>query len=53
MVLYILQAVEEVNRGQIKTDDKMYELKSLQEQNKKIEVCKLMTKCMNFITRTK
>jgi len=35
------QAVEEVNRGQIKTGDKLYELKSLQDASKKTEYIKL------------
>ncbi len=33
------QAADEVNKGHIKPSDKLYELKALQEQNKKEEVC--------------
>jgi hypothetical protein len=36
--LGFLQALDKVNTGQIKADDKLYELKSLQESNKKVEV---------------
>ena len=32
------QAIDGVNKGQIKTEDKLYELKALQESNKSIEV---------------
>ncbi|KAJ8304947.1 hypothetical protein KUTeg_018530 [Tegillarca granosa] len=35
------QAVDDVNRGQIKTEDKLYELKSLQEAGKKKEYLKI------------
>lgn len=37
-VVTIEQAVEDVNRGLIKTGDKLYELKSMQDSGKKIEV---------------
>ena len=33
------QAIENVNRGHISTEDKLYQLKALQEANKKEEVC--------------
>jgi len=35
---YLLQAVEDVNKGFIKTGDKLYELKSMQDAAKKVEV---------------
>ena len=35
---YLLQAVEDVNKGFIKTGDKLYELKSMQDAGKKVEV---------------
>lgn len=37
-----LQAIDGVNKGQIKTEDKLYELKALQESNKNIEVSRCM-----------
>ncbi|KAL5004681.1 hypothetical protein ScPMuIL_018137 [Solemya velum] len=36
------QAVDDVNRGLIKTEDKLYELKSLQEAGKKLEYLKIV-----------
>jgi sorting nexin-27 len=33
------EAIENVNRGHIGTEDKLYHLKALQEANKKAEVC--------------
>lgn len=39
MKVLFLKALDKVNTGQIKADDKLYELKSLQETNKKVEVC--------------
>ena len=33
-----LQAIENMNRGQIETEDKLYQLKALQEGGKKLEV---------------
>ncbi|XP_063432781.1 sorting nexin-27-like isoform X1 [Mytilus trossulus] len=35
------EALDKVNTGQIKADDKLYELKSLQESNKKVEYLKI------------
>jgi sorting nexin-27 len=32
------QAIEDVNRGQVNTEDKLYQLKALQDANKQIEV---------------
>ncbi|KAL3865897.1 hypothetical protein ACJMK2_043245 [Sinanodonta woodiana] len=37
---FFWQAVEDVNRGHIKTDEKLYELKVLQESEKKMELLK-------------
>lgn len=46
-----LQAIDGVNKGQIKTEDKLYELKALQESNKNIEVSGCMAddsvKCLS------
>lgn len=46
-----LQAIDGVNKGQIKTEDKLYELKALQESNKNIEVSRCMAddsvKCLS------
>ena len=41
VLLLCAQAVDDVGRGQIKPVDRLYELKALQEQEKKVEVqCK-------------
>uniref|UniRef100_A0A0K2TN54 Sorting nexin family member 27 [Ceratitis capitata] n=1 Tax=Lepeophtheirus salmonis TaxID=72036 RepID=A0A0K2TN54_LEPSM len=37
-----MQAIEDVNRGYINTQDKLYQLKALQETNKKIEYLSLV-----------
>jgi sorting nexin-27 len=36
------QAIEDVNRGHINTEDKLYQLKALQESNKKVEYLQLL-----------
>lgn len=46
-----LQAIDGVNKGQIKTEDKLYELKALQESNKSIEVSRCMADDSVFVYR--
>ncbi|KAK3606285.1 hypothetical protein CHS0354_037962 [Potamilus streckersoni] len=40
VTFFFWQAVEDVNRGHIKTDEKLYELRALQESEKKMELLK-------------